>query len=300
MGSSALGVVGVLVSVIGIPLTWFLTRHSRRSPDFRYALEFDVLMTKRDGIPDSGLRIATSSHEVSRVSRTRLAIWNARGDTVRRGDIVASDPLRLEFRGEDHPLNVRYVSQSREQIDLGVTVAPGAGDRDYHLNIEFDFLDAGDGGVLEVLHEGTEALSLAGTIRGVRIREVRGAKIASRLRSVAAASAKPSRRWWAFVDVESWLIAIVVALTVFIVLEDLRPLVRKAILVPVDQFDLTTIVGQMRFADQVSVIGGVHMDYFYSYVLVVAGIALLGGMTIGRRRVRIPRSIVRTGAYFDV
>ena len=78
-------------------------------------------------------------------------------------EIVAHDPLRLRFGGDI--LNVRIRKVSREVLRIRADTSGEIGQTVY---CSFEFLDPGDGGVLEVLHTGSaEAPECTGTIMGL-------------------------------------------------------------------------------------------------------------------------------------
>jgi hypothetical protein len=92
-----LTVAALAVAVIGLPLTYMWGRKSRRRPELRYVLDFDVLMkTERDIVRGPFLTSPDGNH-IDQVSRTYLAFWNHRGDTVSAQDAVTQDPIRVEL-----------------------------------------------------------------------------------------------------------------------------------------------------------------------------------------------------------
>jgi hypothetical protein len=166
--SDVLGIVGIAASLIGIPVAYILARRGRQNPDLRYAVDFDVLVSTKDEPLAPGVVLTSSGHDITSISRTRLALWNRRGDTIRGSDILQSDPLRIEFQDAYSIIHSKLVSVSRSQnqIDIGADVN--------HPNcilVQFDFLDASDGLVFHVVHQDEAPPKVRGTIRGVTIRD---------------------------------------------------------------------------------------------------------------------------------
>ena len=117
---------------------------------------------------------------VPRLTSSTIRIWNAGKKTVRGSDIVAHDPLRLHFGGD--VLNVRIIDVTREA--LRITANTSEEEARGMVCWDFEFLDPGDGGVLEVLHNGSaEAPEYTGTIiglrKGLRYRQLLGPYIRS-------------------------------------------------------------------------------------------------------------------------
>ena len=242
-----ISIIGLMVGVLGIPLAWWLARRTRQLPDLRYALDVTTLLTVADGIPERGLRIASSGRDVSRLSRTRIAFWNARGDTVHGDDVVDSDLLRLAFSSPDSVLNARVVTSSRDQIALSVT--PEAYQGQDLVPFTFDFLDSGDGGVIEVLHVGPEPPRLLGTVKGARLRRVKGAEHALSNEGLQErAGGKSTRRLKTarlFGVVTGVMLAMMLSVTAYAMARGTR----SPGLVDIKAFDLSTPQGQRAFAE---------------------------------------------------
>jgi hypothetical protein len=154
--------VGTVTSVVGIPLAIILSRRSRRRPILRFLMDFDVLLDPSDNLLDRGLHMSIGDRKIDSISRTRIALWNQQGDTISGSDIVEADPFRLQFSAGEAPLQARMLFISREQNDVAVSIVPDHSS----VNISFDFVDAADGGVLEVVHQGVTRPEIKGTIRG--------------------------------------------------------------------------------------------------------------------------------------
>ena len=160
-----IGIAGLVVGLIGIPLTWFLARRSRQRPDLRYAVSYEKVITPADRLSRDGLRLEFSGKPIERLARTTVGIWNRRGDTIRGTDIVSTNPMRICMSSGDEVLQARIVASTRPENAASVAVGQ---DRSAAV-VSFDFLDAGDALVVEVLHEGS-APDMKGVLRGVNLR----------------------------------------------------------------------------------------------------------------------------------
>ena len=109
------------------------------------------------------IKVLYRDTEVPGLTSSTIWFWNSGKKTVRGEDIVSIDPLRLCFDGD--VLNVRVKKVSREAIQIKMKTQEERRDT---VRCGFDFLDPGDGGVLEVLHSGAAtAPKCEGTIRGM-------------------------------------------------------------------------------------------------------------------------------------
>src|SRR5215471_15876312 len=160
--SDVIAIIGLVGSFVGIPVTFIVARRARLRPELRYAIDFTVLLEPSDSLFDQGLRMSLRDQEINRISRTRVAIWNNHGDPIKKSDIVSSDPLRIALKSGDRLLQSRVISASRKQIALTGTIDKTSG---LALRIDFDFLAADDGGVIEIVHQGLKPPEILGTLR---------------------------------------------------------------------------------------------------------------------------------------
>jgi hypothetical protein len=159
----ALAIAGFVIALVGVPLAYILARRSRQKPTLRWAIDFDVLIAPEDGLLSEGFSMEFRGEEISRVSRTYVAIWNKRGDTVRGSDILTSDPIRLQLDSSDIALQTRVALCSREQIGFMARPVENS------VEVSFDFLDEGDGAIVEVLHCASLPPAFVGTVRGASL-----------------------------------------------------------------------------------------------------------------------------------
>lgn len=284
-----LAVVGVIVGVAAIPTAYFFGRRNRQRPDLRMSLDFDQIFAPRSF--GKGLQLAWNGGSLEKISRTNIAIWNHRGDTVRGLDILPTDPLRVVVEDDDVVLQVRVVSYSRPQVGFALS-----GD-----GVTFDFLDPGDGAIIEVLHEGDSPARLAGTIPGAAITTVAPSNLAPaarrQLRSgpVRRLFAKSRRRLTVLL-----LAALVLGVAGLVAgTQLLLWLINRAPeMVDINLFDLTTLEGQSLFSDEVSRVGALSPLGQASLYLVIGLVVLYGTAVVAllsrlaiRMRTTVPRSI---------
>ena len=147
----------------GLALALLLYRRSRISGIIAFQ-SHNVSMIGGDNavFPDE-TAVQYRGTPIPRLTSSTVWIWNAGKKTVKGADIVAHDPLRLRFGGEVLDVRIRKVSRKVLRI-----TADTSGEIGETARCEFEFLDPGDGGVLEVLHTGSaEAPECTGTIIGL-------------------------------------------------------------------------------------------------------------------------------------
>lgn len=154
------GWVGILVGgALGLFLYW----RSRIPGIISFQSRNMLLIGVRHAVLPVDIKILYRETAIPRLTASTVWFWNSGNKTVRRTDIVASDPLRFSFDGE--VLNVRIRTVSRESVQIKADISEEGEDS---VRFGFEFLDPGDGGVLDVLHGGSaEAPECNGTIIGL-------------------------------------------------------------------------------------------------------------------------------------
>ncbi len=293
--NTSLAIAGLAASVVGIPTAYWLARRSRQKPHIDYALDFDTLLDPSRRRGGTGAVLTLGGRRLARLSRTYLAFWNERGDTVRGEDIVEADPLRLTLPTGDELLQARLLYTSRPQCELRITTEAGG------VSLAFDFLDQGDGGILEVIHQANTRPEFKGTVRGATIRrKSRGAD----LRPVVVDwMREPGRRGRlrrrlrirTFTRPRALALAVnLIFIAVFIgfAAHDLSSR-RHARLVNAARYDLHTLHGQKDFAKAVSAHGiqASAWDDILALLFLCGLLATFVWAFLGHRV--IPRSIVQ-------
>ncbi len=264
-----LGIIGILASLIGIPVAFIVARRTRQLPDLRHAINFDVILNPDDRLLGHGLSMQIGDRPINSISRSRVALWNHRGDTIRGGDIVDSDPLRIEFGEGDIALQARILSTSRPQTRLTPTIDVAGKSS---VNLTFDFLDAGDGAIFEIVHLGPEKPVVLGTIRGTKIGNYGDANLGSKAIEVIR---KP--RLLRFLNYSPLRVRINVCLCLLLAFIFAVFAIALAIaatghghLVPVGHYNLRTISGQAGFSNAVVSSGNPHVLPYILFAVTVA------------------------------
>jgi len=292
----AIGIAGLILSVVGIPLSIYLARRGRERPDIRHLTDFDVVISPEDALLNRGLSMKFGGHSINTVSRTIFAIWNQKGSTVLGTDVVPSDRLRLQLEPKDSVLRARLISFSRTQIKAALVTNP---DKNNQVVVDFDFLDPGDGMIVEVLHEGPKRPSIEGTIRGARLTSNgSGDLTAKKLDFMTETSRKVKAK--KTIENQGGLFALIfAAVNIALALGTVAYFgfryfaYPENVVIPPTDFDLTTPEGQKEFSSAVSA----HHNYIGPipavYAFAILGFALIA-LTVLRLRRRRGRTVPKT------
>jgi hypothetical protein len=288
--SDILATVGIALSIVGIPLAFILARRGRKRPYLRQLVDFDVIASSKHGGFHSGFLRDRSGDPVTNIARTSAAIWNHQGDTIRGKDIVPDDRLRIQLASGDHALQARIVGCSRKQNKLRVDVDPVD---DGVVYIDFDFLDADDGGIVELIHQGSTEPQILGTIRGADVGTRRKADLRPELIQSANRSwlkrYKLLPRRLRVVPVAMFGLFLVVTMIVAVF-----ELLRTPILVDVAKYDLRSLTGQKEFSQDVMALGLPSSTGLWMAAIGVVMMATTLSVQLRERlKVAFPRSLVK-------
>ena len=158
-----IGFLSLLVAVLGIFCTvhFFLKSRKRKKP--RYALRSTNLVRDFTNQLDA-LEMTYEAQRISNLTVSRLAFWNEGRDTIDSSDVAEADPLLIITKDDSEVLDCSVLSTTSEANRMR---AKRCEDRK-SIKITFDFLDQGEGGVVQILHTGQSSsdLVLEGTVKG--------------------------------------------------------------------------------------------------------------------------------------
>jgi hypothetical protein len=160
------GWVGVLMGILaGLLIALYFYRASRIGPRPSYQLKALRLLAKDERALPEEVEILFKGVSVPRLTKTHLIFWNSGRAMLDGKQIVDADPLRLEFNKDAQVLRARVVSATRKTNEFEVKINDKSPNE---VVCHFDYLDVGDGAVIELLHtdEGPYP-KVQGTIRGV-------------------------------------------------------------------------------------------------------------------------------------
>lgn len=165
LGVLAPGWVGSLIGLGGIVAAAIIYVLTRQRSILAYRTLGDRLLGHTEAkLPDE-VTVQYRGRSIPRLTRSLIVLWNAGEKTIEGKDIVGADPLRVEVSADAEILAASVLKCSRDVTGIRVNTL---GDQSNAATITFDFIDRGDGAVLEVLHSSERRhLSLLGTIRGI-------------------------------------------------------------------------------------------------------------------------------------
>lgn len=166
LNQSWLGSILTIVTFIfAVLLSIYLFFKSRSVKKVAIFIENESILDKRNSNRSELLEILFDGEKIERLNKAIIYFWNSGTQTIYRNDLNNIDPPRIYLGDTGKILQVNFLSNSRNVINPSIKKDMNS----YYL--EFDFLDASDGVVLEVLHTGeNNDIKIEGTIIGIKER----------------------------------------------------------------------------------------------------------------------------------
>ena len=160
------GWVGALLGILGgLLIAFFFYRASRIGPRPSYQFKALRLIAENERALPEEVEILFKGMSVPRLTKTHVVFWNSGKAMLDGKQIVDVDPLRLEFSKDAQVLRARIVKATRETNEFEVKINDKSPNE---VVCSFDYLNVGDGAVIELLHTDEERYPrVQGTIRGV-------------------------------------------------------------------------------------------------------------------------------------
>ncbi len=152
-----------LLALFGIILAFVFYIKSRKSKKPFYSLKSVNIIRDFSSVL-SDLEIKYQNESVKNLTITKIVFWNGGNETIRNNDIAFANPITISSKGEFKILNADIIHQSNKDNLLKLTEIKN----DQSLHLSFDFLDQGQGGVIQVVHTGKsfKDIVVRGTIKG--------------------------------------------------------------------------------------------------------------------------------------
>ena len=151
----ALGVAGLVAFVFG----YFLSRKTREPTWAWYSANLMAGLTTQY----AGLTVRFGDTTIDSFSVSKVAFWNDGRETIDASDmakpVVITMPQTVRLLGCD------VIYRTAEVTKFTASIRPGEG---RVVEIGFEFLDKGQGGVVQIIHDGpaNPALTVGGYIKG--------------------------------------------------------------------------------------------------------------------------------------
>lgn len=150
---AVLGLAGVILAIV-----FYLKQRKIKRPLYSRR-SVSVFQNLTDQYPE--LEIKYGGSVVTRLTVARLIFWNGGSETIESSDVAEADPIRVSAKDGVEILTVQSSLLDNEANHIKLQA-----DGNETL-IKFDFIDRGEGVVLNVVHTGVEGdVFVVGTVKG--------------------------------------------------------------------------------------------------------------------------------------
>lgn len=120
----------------------------------------EIIISGGSNIPK--LTIQYDGNNIQDLSASKFYIWNSGNDVIYASDVVSNRPICIHNTGSASILNAEIVRANEESNDFAIEHTT-----DQEVRVSFDYVDHGEGFVLQILHSGSsQDLELDCKIKG--------------------------------------------------------------------------------------------------------------------------------------
>lgn len=145
--SGSASIVGLVLAVAGILLAIYLFRRSNNLKSLAYTYKTVQFI---DSMPaDKRLRLTFDDQEISKVSLTKIAVWNNSNNVIHEDDFARVKPFVITIEESELELDTYKLYGAEETNNLRFLKL-----EDKSIRPLFDYLGPQDGFILTILHQG--------------------------------------------------------------------------------------------------------------------------------------------------
>lgn len=159
---------GILSVVLGIIVSYYFYRKSLLKALPAYQTKSIRIIDIQDKINIDNVEIKYNNKQITRLSKSFLVFWNNGNKTIEGKDIVDEEKLRIVFDNTDKDgeiLSCKVIKVTRKINNFTITQNK---QKSNEAIIDFTYLDARDGAVVEILHSFKNPnITINGAIKGI-------------------------------------------------------------------------------------------------------------------------------------
>lgn len=150
------------IAIIGIILAIIFYLRSRRARKPSFFMRSYNLVTDFSSKLDK-LQLLYGNTNIENLTVSKIAFWNDGAETIEWSHIVEADPVRIEAVGKCDIIDAYVIKENNTANKFRVEVVNSKS-----VKILFDYIDKGEGGVIQLIHTGKEStdIELTGSVKG--------------------------------------------------------------------------------------------------------------------------------------
>lgn len=160
LSSLVMTIIGIILGIFGNYYFWHI---GKKEKEPSWSLKGENLIHGKIS-QKSGLEISYQGQKVESLTISRLYFWNNGAETIRGSDVVKTDPIRIVAAENVLILDTSILCLSEVSNQISANLHPDKS----HVDINFEYLDKGQGAIFQVVHTGESPkyLSMAGKLIG--------------------------------------------------------------------------------------------------------------------------------------
>ena len=163
LASPLLNGVSFVLGVLGLILAYVFYRRAQRGKEPAWDID-SVNLVRNITSSLEGLSLLYKGKEVPNITVSKVIFWNNGRSTIDRTDIAPADPVRIKAGPGVRLLHATVLAANSAPSQFGITHES----IDESVLIDFEYLDDGQGAVVQVVHDGLRSsdIEVTGSIKG--------------------------------------------------------------------------------------------------------------------------------------
>ncbi len=161
---------GAFTGIIGLALAIFFHRKSKIFKALKYVEDSRPLIQNSKSVHDD-VEVTFKGNHQENLTVSRLTFWNSGRKTIDANDVATAAPITIVVPNEHEFLAARilYVTDEKTKITISNKSLNLPESKETGRKISFEFLEPGDGAVVQILHTAkfTVEPKLIGKIKGI-------------------------------------------------------------------------------------------------------------------------------------
>lgn len=138
----------IVLALFGFYYAWYLYKKGKQNKALLLFTCFSSKLLDKNDFKINELEIKYKNSVITKLSSTKIAIFNSGDKTIYKKQIAPKDKLRLVVNSSLNIYNIKLSYINREPCNIELKIISN-----YEYEIVFDFLEKKDGFIIEVLHD---------------------------------------------------------------------------------------------------------------------------------------------------
>jgi len=145
-----LNLIFLILAIVSIIVSFYLFYKSKKKKKPQYSKRsINVISDSLHNV--ANVEVTYLGNKISNLTVTKIAFWNAGNDTLNFSDLASTNKLRIESVGDVTIFNSEVIYQTSPTNNITTDI------KSNKINIEFDYFDKNQGGIIKIIHSGKKS-----------------------------------------------------------------------------------------------------------------------------------------------